>query len=147
MLLDTHIGWNLHYFSGAGFLGSLSKWKLLSQSKVAFCIDPGGYPHGGTISHTTIMSILVTQRCSVLLCPWGQLGCPAPITLTSPPKQGATCRLLLGVVPSLWQHLICAQSLSCHRLKPRHRSSNNAVLLASVCHCWGTSPAQLCQLV
>jgi len=34
---------------------------------VAFCIDPRGYSKSGKSSHTTIMSILVIQRCSVLL--------------------------------------------------------------------------------
>lgn len=54
----------LYHFSGVGFLGPLSKQKVSSQNKVAFCIVLGEYPQSGMISLIMTMSILVSQRCS-----------------------------------------------------------------------------------
>lgn len=65
--------------------------------------------------HRSLISIFHASWHDWCPCQWPHL----------PPKQGATHSLLLGADPGLWQHLICAQSFSCLRLKPQHRSSRD----------------------
>lgn len=88
------------------------------------------------------MSCLLTLRCSSQLsvpeaswhdqCPhhWPHL----------PPEQGAPLRLLLGVVPGLWQHWICAQS-------PQNKTTTQQC--RAISHCvslLGNIPGRLWQL-